>query len=145
MDIDIDSSAPTLSFRIALSIFNRSESGLYRPGRKATIQIWSVTLLMDSLRAVGLSARRLALLHHRPTILSVRSLSLLGPNIAFTGLRNERGIYTYVVKWDQVDENSTDYSWRVLNPSSSNVSTALMPIIMGFLMRFQGNDTAFAW
>ena len=145
MDIDIDSSAPTLSFRIALSIFDRSESGLYLPGRKSTIQIWSVTLLLDGLRAIGLSARRLALLHHRPTILSVRSLSLLGPNIAFTGLRNERGIYTYVVKWDQVDENSTDYSWRVLNPSLSNVSTPSMLMIMRFLMRFKVNDTAFAW
>ncbi|KJA23528.1 hypothetical protein HYPSUDRAFT_39711 [Hypholoma sublateritium FD-334 SS-4] len=114
MDIDIDSSSPTLSFRIALSVFDRS---LDWTGNEATMQVWAVTLLLNGLRAVGLSATRLALLHHRFTIVSVMALSLLGPTVAFTAQSNERCLHTFVLKWDQADGDSTNYPWRVMNPS----------------------------
>ncbi len=130
MDIDIDLSSPTLSFRIALSIFDRFD-------HKATIQIWAVTLLLNGSQAVGLSATRLALLHHRPKIVSVMALSLSGPTVAFTAQRTEPGLLTFVINWDQVNGDSTNYLWRVLDPSMNKVGAENLHGCTTFLINFE--------
>ena len=132
MDIDIDSSSPTLSFRIALSIFDRFE-----PSEKATIQIWAVTLMLNGSHAVGLSATRLSLLHHRHMIVSVMTFSLLGPTIAFTAQRAERGLHTFVINWDQGDTDSTNYLWRVLDLGMNKVSVGRTACIYDISHHFQ--------
>lgn len=112
-------------------------TSLDRPGSRATIQIWTVTLLLNGLHAVGLSAARLTLPHHQPTIVSVLALSLLGPTVAFTAQSNERGLHTFVLKWDQADGDSENFPWRVLNPSLYKVSAHKMHITMLFLINFK--------
>ncbi len=141
MDIDIDSSSPTLSFRIALSIFDRFE-----PSEKATIQIWAVTLLLNGSHAVGLSAARLALLHHRPMIVSVMAFSLLGPAVAFTAQCAGLGLHTFVINWDQVDRDSTNYVWRVLDLGMIKVSVKNSACISDISHQFQDRMvTASVW
>ncbi len=132
MDIDIDSSSPTLSFRIALSIFN-----LFEPGEKATIQIWAVTLLLNGSHAVGLSAARLALHHHRPMIVSVMAFLLLGPTTAFTAQCAERGFHTFVINWDEGDTDSPNYLWRVLDLGMIKVSDEKIACIYDFSHQLQ--------
>ena len=123
MSIDIDMSAPTLSFRIAFSIIDNSATRTEPSDRKATIQIWGISLLYNGLHAIGLSARRLALLHHHSEISTVLQLSLLGPTIAFNALFFEGNTYTVIFNWDKAEGNSTTYySRRVLRPPSNVVS-----------------------
>ncbi|KJA23548.1 hypothetical protein HYPSUDRAFT_201276 [Hypholoma sublateritium FD-334 SS-4] len=125
MTIDVDLSAPTLSFRVAFSIIDNSVMENDPAGRKATIQIWGITLLFNGVHAIGLSARRLALLHHQSEISTVLALSLLGPTVAFNALFFDGGLYTIVFEWEKAEDTSATCPWRVLKPPSNVVSVVI--------------------
>ncbi|PPQ85646.1 hypothetical protein CVT25_012768 [Psilocybe cyanescens] len=129
MTLDYATHSPILEFTIALSLQDAalweepSTSIRYR----RTVQIWRVGVALDDIRhAVGLTATFLASFPHRPEILGVMSLSLLGPMIAFTSITYEKK-YAFVVDWTQANGNSLEYPWRVVQRTMSQGYIHLLP------------------
>lgn len=116
MSIDLDTHSPFLQFTIAFSLDNggtRKQSTNSAESRR-WVQIWRVSVALDdSQHAVGLTATCLASFPHRPEIRFVISLSLLGPNIAFTSTTGMI-IYAFVVDWTQANVSPLTYPWRVM-------------------------------
>ncbi|PPQ92305.1 hypothetical protein CVT25_008610 [Psilocybe cyanescens] len=116
MTLDYATHSPILEFTIALSLQDAAlwEEPLTSIRYRRTVQIWRVGVVLDDTRhAVGLTATFLASFPHRPEILGVMSLSLLGPMIAFTSITDEE-TYAFVVDWTQASGNSLEYPWRVV-------------------------------
>ncbi|PPQ84033.1 hypothetical protein CVT25_000579 [Psilocybe cyanescens] len=129
MTLDYATHSPVLEFAIALSLQDGApwEESLTSIRYRRTVQIWRVDVALDDTRhAVGLTATFLASFPHRPEILGVMSLSLLGPMIAFTSITDEE-TYAFVVDWTQANGNSLEYPWRVVQRTMPQGYIHLLP------------------
>ncbi|PPQ84168.1 hypothetical protein CVT25_002034 [Psilocybe cyanescens] len=129
MTLDYATHSPILEFTIALSLQDAApwEEPLTSIRYRRTVQIWRVGVALDDTQhAVGLIATFLASFPHRPEILGVMSLSLLGPMIAFISITDEE-TYAFVVDWTQANGNSLEYTWRVVQRTMPRGYIHLLP------------------
>ncbi|KAF8649275.1 hypothetical protein AX16_005903 [Volvariella volvacea WC 439] len=149
MDVDIDTSSPTLAFKLALLPVQKAQTISY------VLEVWHVSLVRDTncdtkcntnydtnseSSPLTLVAQRLVSFHPEPYG-PVNDVSILGDRLAYS-VTDEKACYAIVVRWTDLEETPSNFE-KWVQPTNYGWVWSLLTFLMLYLSVYRYMSASF--